>query len=107
MPLTAPPTAASENLYLAAYCTTHGARLKRITVSRSNGRATAVFELEGADVHRLFAEYYGENAIVRLSAFRQALEELKDQLFATLKKTETERRTHGDHRPPHHDRPRP
>lgn len=82
---------ASENLYLAAYALTHGAKLKRISVSRSNGRRTAVFELDSPWVQKLSDEFYAGTAVVNLSEYRNHLEELKDQLFAALKKTETKR----------------
>lgn len=81
---------ASENLYLAAYALTHGARLKRISVSRSNGRKTAVFEIDSPSADKLSAEFYSGDAVVNLAEYRNHLEELKDQLFAALKKTETE-----------------
>ena len=73
---------ASENLYLAAYALTHGARLKRISVSRSNGRKTAVFELDSPWVQKLSDEFYTGTAVVNLAEYRNHLEELKDQLFA-------------------------
>ena len=95
------PVTSTENLSLAAYACSEGAVLRRITVSRSNGRRTAVFELESPDIERLSAAYYDESAIVNLSRFRNQLERLKDRLFQALKTTETQdqdRRTHDLHR---------
>ena len=89
-------TVTTENLYLGAYALTHGARLTGITVSRSNGRRTAVFELECDWVHRLADEYYSGAATVNLAEYRRHLEELKDELFTTLRRNETERRSARD-----------
>ena len=97
MPAMTMQTCASENLYLAAYCLTHGARLKRITLSRTNGsRTTAVFELEGEWVQRQSDEYYAGTAVVNLGEYRRHLEGLKDELFAVLKRRETRRREHEE-----------
>jgi hypothetical protein len=88
----------TENLYLGAYALTHGAELKGVAVSRSNGRRTAVFELDCPWVHKLADEYYGGTAVVNLTEYRRHLEELKDELFGALRKTETEQRREHAHR---------
>jgi len=85
--------ATSENLYFAAYALTEGARLKRITVSRSNGRSTAVFELEAPAIAEISAAYYDASAVVNLAAFRNHLEALKDRLFRALRENETHTET--------------
>jgi hypothetical protein len=38
----------TENLHLSAYALANGAKLKAVSVSRTNGRRTVVFELEAA-----------------------------------------------------------
>jgi tRNA 2-selenouridine synthase SelU len=83
----------TENLYLGAYALANGAQLKGVVVARSNGRKTVVFELDAPHVQRLADEFYKEEetAVVNVAAFRQALEELKDELFAALRRTESER----------------
>lgn len=85
--------ATSENLYFAAYALTEGAALRRITVSRSNGRSTAVFELEAPGMEKLSAAYYNATAEVNLAAFRNELEALKDRLFRALRENETHTET--------------
>ena len=91
---------ATENLYLSAYVLTNGALLSRVLVSRTNGRKTAVFELEGPWVQRLSDEYFSGTACVNLAEYRRHLEALKDELFTALNRdeTETERRRHAPHR---------
>jgi len=87
---------ATENLYLGAWALSRGCELKRVVVSRSNGRATAVFELEGAEVEALAQDYYQGRAVVNLGHYREMLEGLKDRLFEALRENETKRRpTHG------------
>ena len=86
--------ATSENLYFAAYALTEGAALKGITVSRSNGRSTAVFELEAPAIEKLSAAYYNATAVVNLAAFRNRLEALRDDLFRALRENETHTKTH-------------
>ena len=71
----------TENLYLAAFARTNGATLKRVILSRSNGRDTAVFELECPWADRLSTEYYNGTAVVNLAEYREHLEKLKDELF--------------------------
>ena len=89
---------ATENLYLGAYALANGASLTRVLVSHSNGRRTAVFELEGARVEELAEDYYAERAVVNLARYREQLERLKDQLFGALRRSEneTERRWRDD-----------
>jgi len=94
---------ATENLYLGAYALTHGASLKSVGLSRANGRTTAIFELDCPWVQRLADEYYRGVAVVNLAEFRRNLEALKDELFAALRKNETERREDDAHRR-HRDR---
>jgi hypothetical protein len=89
---------ATENLYLGAYALTNGANLKRIVLSRTNGRTTAVFELDCGWVQKLSDEYYAGTAVVNLAEYRRHLEALKDELFSVLKKNETKRRNHADDR---------
>ena len=93
----------TENLYLGAYALVNGATLQRINLSRSNGRTTAVFELASPWAEKLSDEYYSGAAVVNLADFREKLERLKDDLFAALKKTETER---GHHEEPRRHRTR-
>ena len=91
----------TENLYLGAWTLSQGASLKGVVVSRSNGRTTAVFELDSPVSDRLAGEYYQGTAVVNLAQYREHLEALKDELFGALRRTETktERRTSdGDHR---------
>jgi hypothetical protein len=87
---------ATENLYLGAFALTEGAELKRVVLSRSNGRTTAVFELDGAEVDKLAAAYYSGSAVVNLAHFREKLEGLKDRLFEALRENETRRRQAHD-----------
>lgn len=91
---------ATENLYLGAYALVNGARLERISLSRANGRTTAVFELDCAWAQKLSDEYYAGTAVVNLAEYREKLERLKDELFAALKQTETERSGHEGRRRP-------
>lgn len=83
----------TENLYFAAYTLTEGARLRRISVSRSNGRSTAVFEVEAPGIEKLSALYYESQAVVNLAAFRNQLEELRDELFRALRENEIQTQT--------------
>jgi hypothetical protein len=83
----------TENLYFAAYALTAGARLRRIAVSRSNGRSTAIFELEAPGIEKLSAAYYDSTAVVNLAAFRNQLEALRDELFRALRENETQTQT--------------
>jgi hypothetical protein len=95
------PLASTENLALAAYALAEGAELRRITVSRSNGRRTAVFEIDSPEIEKLSTSYYDGSAIINLSRYRNSLEALKDQLFRALATTETQdsrRKTHDSHR---------
>ena len=89
---------ATENLYLGAYALSHGAELKGVVVTRSNGRQTAVFQLDCPWIHKLADEYYAGTAVVNLAEYREKLEELKDRLFGALRsvKNETERRLIND-----------
>jgi hypothetical protein len=89
---------ATENLYLGAYALSQGAALKAVVVSRSNGRTTAVFELDGPAVDQAAEDYYASRAVVNLADYREHLEALKDRLFGALRRTETERREtrHGE-----------
>jgi hypothetical protein len=89
---------ATENLYLGAYALSQGARLKGVVVSRSNGKTTAVFELDGPWVNQLQDEYYRGTAVVNLAEYRRHLEALKDKLFAALRRSESERREDHAHR---------
>lgn len=89
----------TENLYLGAFVLLNGAELKRVRVSRVNGRTTAVFEIDGACVQRLSDEYLSGTAVVNLADYRKHLEGLKDELFAALKRNETERTTDHADRP--------
>jgi hypothetical protein len=86
----------TENLYLGAFALSQGAELKRVVLSRSNGRTTAVFELEGQDVETLVRTYWEGSAIVNLAQFRESLEGLKDRLFEALRENETRRRQDHD-----------
>lgn len=88
----------TENLYLGAYALVNGATLERISLSRTNGRTTAVFELASPWSEKLSDEYYRGTASVNLAEYREKLERLKDELFAALKKNETERRWHEEPR---------
>lgn len=95
------PTTSTENLALAAYALSEGAELRRISVSRSNGRRTAVFEIDSPAMERLSAAYYDGSAVVNLARYRNEFDGLKDALFQALQKTETQdhdRRTHDPHR---------
>jgi hypothetical protein len=83
----------TENLHLSAYALANGAKLKTVSVSRTNGRRTAVFELESPYIHKLADEYYGEAAVVNLAEYRRHLEELKDQLFEALRQDESRTKT--------------
>ena len=97
----------TENLYLGAYALLNGAALQKINVSRSNGRTTAVFEIASPHADKLSDEFYQSTAIVNLGEYREHLERLKDELFATLKKHETERRDHETYpRPRRHQHAR-
>ena len=58
---------ATENLYLGAYAMTNGARLHRVIVSRTDGRTTALFELDCAWSQKLVDEYYAGTATVNLA----------------------------------------
>jgi hypothetical protein len=89
---------ATENLYLAAYEVCEGAALKGVQVSRANGRSTVVFALEGPAVQRIADAFWAGTAVVNLADYRRHLEGLKGELFAAMKKTETERRDR-DERP--------
>jgi hypothetical protein len=92
---------ATENLYLGAYALTNGASLVRVVVSRSNGRRTAVFELDGPQVDELAEAYWAGTAEVNLARYREHLERLKDQLFGALRRNENEterRKTDDPHR---------
>lgn len=89
---------ATENVYLAAYLRTEGAELKTVQVSRSEGRSTAVFELDGPSVQRAADSYYAGTATVNLAAYRRHLEALKDELFGALRRETREPRAHDDER---------
>ena len=96
---------ATESLYLGAYALTNGAELKRVVVSRTNGRRTAVFELDCAWSDKLADEYYTGAAVVNLAAYRENLERLKDRLFEALRQNENENeRREQDGDPLHHTR---
>jgi hypothetical protein len=93
------PGLITENVYLGALALVNEATLSRVTVSRSNGRRTAVFEFEGPQLERVAEGFYKGDAIVNLAAYREKLERLKDQLFAALAEdqmTETKRRQDHD-----------
>jgi len=87
----------TENLHLSAYALANGARLKAVSVSRTNGRRTVIFELEAAYMHRLADEYYGQAAIVNLADYRRCVEELKDELFGALREDERKTRSEDGH----------
>jgi hypothetical protein len=97
------PTTSTENLSLAAYACSEGARLLRITVSGANGhgRRTAVFELDSPDIEALSRRFYQGEALVNLQRYINEITRLKDRLFQALKTSETQdpdRRTHDPHR---------
>jgi hypothetical protein len=94
----------TESLYLGAYALSRGASLKRVVVSRSNGRTTAAFELEAPEADELASDFYQRRAVVNLAEYREHLEALKDQLFGALRRSENEnetqrRKTHDEDRP--------
>lgn len=91
----------TESLYLGAYALSRGASLKRVVVSRANGRTQAAFELEAKDADELAADFYGRRAVVNLADFREQLEGLKDELFRAIRQSEieTERRSDDENRP--------
>ena len=97
----------ATDVYLGAWLMNEGAELKGVKVSRSNGRTTAVFELDGPAIEENAAAFYGEQAVVNLAAYRRHLEALKDELFDAIRRngsregTENERRTDDAH---HHAR---
>jgi len=95
---------ATENLYLAAFARTSGAALRRVVVSRTNGRDTAVFELDCQWAEKLLDEYDAGTAIVNLADYRRHLEELKDELFGALREIE---RRNENARPRSRERRRP
>ena len=89
---------ATENLYLGAYAMTNGARLHRVIVSRTDGRTTALFELDCVWSQKLVDEYYAGTATVNLAEYRHHLEALKDELFGALRgenENGRRRREHG------------
>ena len=93
------PALITENVYLGALALVNEAMLTRVTVSRSNGRRTAVFEFEGPKLERVAEGFYKGDAVVNLAAYREQLERLKDRLFAALAEdqmTETKRRQDHD-----------
>jgi hypothetical protein len=87
----------ATDVYLGAWLLTEGAVLKGVQVSRSNGRTTAVFELDGPRIEQLAARFYREEAQVNLAAYRRHLESLKDELFDALRRNDAERRTDSAH----------
>ena len=87
------PTTTTENLALAAYALSEGAELRRIRVSRANGRRTAVFEIESAAMESLSGAFYDSSAVVNLARYRDQVSRLKDALCDALRVTETETRT--------------
>ena len=88
----------TENLHLSAYALANGAKLKAVSVSRTNGRRTVVFELESAYIHKLADEFYQSAAVVNLADYRRCVEELKDQLFGALREDESKTRSeNGNH----------
>ena len=87
----------ATDVYLGAWLIQSGAVLKRVQVSHSNGKPTAVFELEGPAIEQHAAEFFGEVAVVNLAAYRRHLETLKDSLFDAFRKNEAERRTDDAH----------
>ena len=89
-------TCSTENLYLGAYLLNEGAELRRVSVSRANGRTMAVFELEGSAVGEGSEAFYAERAVVNLAAYRRHLEALKDELFDALRGGSDERRGSKD-----------
>jgi len=91
----------ATDVYLGAWLMNEGAELKGVNISRSNGKTTAVFELDGPAIEEHAAQYFGERATVNLAAYRRHLEALKDQLFDAIRRNETERRTDDAH---HHTR---
>ena len=98
-------TCSTENLYLGAYLLSEGAELRRVSVSRANGRTTALFELEGEAVERASELFFSRRAIVNLAQYRRHLEALKDELFDALRGGSTERGRDEEKKQPPRDRP--
>jgi hypothetical protein len=93
------PSLITENVYLGALALVNEATLTRVTVSRSNGRRTAVFEFDGPELEHVADGFYKGSAVVNLAAYREKLERLKDRLFAALaddQMSETRRRRDHD-----------
>jgi len=94
----------TESLFLGAYALSEGAVLKRVVVTRANGRTTAAFDFEAPNAEKLTADFYSEAAVVNLARFREHLESLKDELFGALRRAQMEnedgarRKTHGETR---------
>ena len=92
----------TENLYLGAYALVNGATLERVSLSRSNGRTTAVFESSrpGAEVVRRVLR---GTAVVNLQEYRRHLEALKDSSSGRCARTRLRRaedEDEGDPQPP-------
>jgi hypothetical protein len=88
----------ATDLYLGAWLLHSGAVLKGVQVSRSNGKATAVFELEGPGLEEHAREWFEGRAVANVAAYREKVEALKDRLFDALRENENERRRDDAHR---------
>lgn len=88
----------ATDLYLGAWLLHSGAVLKGVQVSRSNGKMTAVFDLEGPGLEEHAREWFEARAVANLAAYRERLEALKDELFRALRENENERRPDDAHR---------
>jgi len=95
----------ATDVYLGAWLLHSGAVLKGVQISRSNGRATAVFELDGPRLDEHAARFYREEAEVNLAAYRRHLEALKDELFDAIRRNDAERRTDDARHDPRSRRP--
>ena len=91
----------ATDVYLGAWLLTEGAELKGVQLSRSNGKTTAVFELDGPGIEEHAALYFKERAVVNLAVYRRHLEKLKDELFDAIRRNDAERRPDDAH---HHTR---
>ncbi|MGH9319445.1 MAG: hypothetical protein ACRD3V_06100 [Vicinamibacteria bacterium] len=96
----------TDDLFLGAFVLMRGGEIRSIEVRGTNGRRTAVFQIEGAEGAEL--EYYGGKTVVNLQLLKLELKRLKDRAFEAIREEERHARHERGHRPRQaEERPRP
>lgn len=81
----AEPTLVTDDLFLAAYALSEGAKITSIEFATHANKQVASFRLQAADVRDLQRAYLTGTAVANVGALKRYLKHLKDLLFDQMR----------------------